>query len=324
MRTTVGLTIGKSLNYMMGILLVMQLTACNKGEDIHLPSDGPGNGNGSGQVQEAQLELIVSKKGSLLGQNTWYDGNTLGIFLTEGNLGSPYLGDKDSYYNIKATMLAGTWYLKPEEVLLKDKEAVVYAYSPYENGVDPFAVPVIAGGEVDYMFGTHLQSQKAVDKDNETAAIEMQHALALIDFNVRKNHNFKGQAMLQQIALESVTDSIKIPVKGTMDIMTGKLTPDGYGRYCLDNLQQVLPDEYRDSCTYRMMVMPRDNAQDEVQLTIMVNGNRISLPLDADNDWQQGVRNTYNIVFEGTDLRIEKIEIAPWREINIEGQINGK
>ena len=36
------------------------------------------------------------------------------------------IADKDSYYNIKATMLAGTWYLKPEEVLLKDKEAVVW------------------------------------------------------------------------------------------------------------------------------------------------------------------------------------------------------
>lgn len=324
MKTIDSLTLGKSLNYVMGALLIILVAACNKGDDIHLPGDGPGNSTGSGQIQEAQLELIVSKKGHLLGQNTWNDGNTLGVFLTEGNLASPYLGDKDSYYNIKATMLAGTWYLKPEEVLLKEKEAVVYAYSPFFDEVDPFAVPVVAGNEVDYMFGTHLASQKSVDKDNETATIEMQHALALIDLKVRKNHNFKGQAMLQQICLEAVNDSLKLPVKGTMDIMSGKVTPDGYGSYCLDNLQQILPDEYRDSCSYKMTVMPRDNEEDEVQLTIVVNGNRLSMPLDKHNDWLQGVQNTYNIVFDGTDLRIEKIEIAPWQELNIEGQINGR
>jgi len=323
MKTMSGNDISRSLRTMAGVLLLGVMCACNKGDDIYVPEQPGGNTEGPG-TEMAQLELIVSKKGGLLGPKTWSDGNTLGLFLTERALGRPYREDADIYSNIKAYMLAGTWYLTPKQVMLTGQEAVVYAYSPYISGVDPFAVPVDTDKGIDYMYGTHLESQKGVDNVNPTAAIEMQHALSLIHLKVRKNHNFKAQAKLQEISLEAADDSLKLPVKGTLDIQTGKLTPDGYGRYTLQGLQQVLPDEYADSCTYRMFVIPRDNAEGEVQLTIKVNGNTLSMPLKDGNDWLQGVQNTYNIVFDGDDMRIEKVEINQWKEINIDGEIEGK
>jgi hypothetical protein len=55
-----------------------------------------------------------------------------------------------------------------------------------------------------------------------------------------------------------------------------------------------------------------------------VNGNRLSLPLGQEHDWQQGVINTYRIVFDGDDLRVENVEIKQWSEVFIEGEFEGR
>lgn len=307
-----------------GVCIALAVTGCNKDNGVFNPDDtGGGNTSGEG-TDSAQLQLIVSKVGSLLNQNTWKDGNTLGLFLTEGTLGRPYMDKEADYYNIKAYMFAGRWYLTPEIVSLYKDEAVVYAYSPYKKNVDPFAVPVETESRTDYMYGTHLSSQKAVDADSPIATLEMQHALSLLEINIRKNHDFKSRAFLSEISIEAAGDSLKLPVKGTMDIMTGEVTPDGYGRYALEKLNTVLPDVYTDSCSYRMTMMPRDNGAEEVQLSIVVNGNKLSIPLNEDQDWVQGVHNIYNIVFDGTDMRVEKVELVPWKEVYIEGEIEGR
>ena len=324
MRTQRFFNMRKVMQGVAGTLLIMSMVACNTDTDVFNPDEDGGGSGGSGKVENANLELIVSKKGSLLSQGTWVDGNTLGLFLTQGTLNRPYQNNAELYSNIKAYMYAGWWYLTPEEIPLTDKEAVVFAYGPYKKSADPFAVPVETASCTDYMFGTHLESQTSVDALSPIATLEMQHALSLMDIHVRKNHNFKSQALLQEITIEAANDSLKLPVKGTMNIMTGKITPDGYGKYTLDNLNQVLADEYRDSCSYRMTLMPRDNVKGEVNLTIVVNGNRLSLPLHEDHDWGAGVHNTYNIIFDGTDLRLDKIEINPWKEVYIEGVIEGR
>ena len=324
MKTTCYNRFKASLNCLFIAIGLVLVTACNKGDDIYNPGDNESGGQGGEQTEDAQLKLIVSKKGSLLSQHTWNDGNTLGLFLTEGVLGRPYLGDKENYSNVKAYMWAGSWLLTPQKVQLTEDEAVIYAYSPYIKNVDPFEVPIETEKNIDYMVGKHHESQKSVDIYNNTASLEMQHVLSLIQINVRKNHNFKARALLQEIALESASDSRKLPVKGTLDIMTAAVTPNGYGSYQIANLNQVLPDEYRDSCSYHMMVLPRENKANEVFLSITVNGNRMSLPLNDENDWKQGVHNTYNVVFDGSDMRMEKVEINPWKEINIEGEIEGR
>ena len=62
----------------------------------------------------------------------------------------------------------------------------------------------------------------------------------------------------------------------------------------------------------------------EVFLTIVINGNRMSMPLHEDHDWRAGVRNVYNIIFDGKDLRLDQVEIKEWNEVHIEGEIEGR
>lgn len=298
--------------------------ACNKDTDEFIP-EGGGNIPSNGETGEngSQLVLLASKKGSLLSSYTWQDYNTIGLFLTEGMLDRPYLDNKDSYSNIKATMYAGLWQLEPGPVLLTDEKAIIYAYSPYSRGVNPYAVPVETNTRTLYMYGTHLKPQISVSKTDNVASLEMVNAMSIIDVNVRKSENFRSKAVLQEIAIEGRNDSIRLPIKGTMDIMTGQISYTGFGHYGMDDLQQALPLAYADSVSYRLTTFPRDNAEGEINLSITVNGNKLSMPLSAEHDWQAGIRNIYNIIFDGTDTRIESVYIQPWKDIEIkEGELN--
>lgn len=316
-------TLKKLFRPLAGMAFVALMVACNAHDDVYTPEDGGGAKPNPDPV-DTQLSLIVTRKGSLLNEKTWSDGNTLGLFLTHGSLSQPYMNLPDSFSNVRARMLAGSWQLNPERVTLTEDKAVVYAYGPFLREVDPFAVPVETESRTDYLYGTHLEPQTSVNMYDRTATIEMKHALSLLDIRVRKNHDFKQQAKLDEIVIESANDSIKLPVEGTLDISNGRITPTGYGCYALDELAQVLSDEYTDSCAYRMTLLPRDNQDGQVQMTIVVNGHRLSLPLSREHDWHQGVVNTYNIVFDGHDLRVEKIEIVPWSDVHIEGIIEGR
>ena len=303
--------------------LLALMTACNSHDNDFNPEQG-GSVKPNPDPEVTDLQLIVTRKGSMLNSSTWSEGNTLGLFLTRGSLAQPYRKEADSCSNIRARMLAGTWHLTPEHVGLTEDEAVIYAYGPYLRQADPYAIPVETESSTDYVYGTHLGTQTMVNMFDRTATLEMKHALSLLDIRVRKNHDFKQQAKLEGIIIESSNDSIKLPVSGTLDISNGRISPTGFGSYTLDKLSQVLSDEYVDSCAYRLTLMPRDNMQDEVQMTIIVNGNRLSLPLNQEHDWQQGVINTYNIVFSGDDLRVEKVEITQWSEVMIEGEFEGR
>lgn len=310
---------------MAGALLLMALIGCNTDKEFFNPDEGGGtSGSGGAGVENANLELIVSKKGSLLNSGTWTDGNSLGLFLTQGSLGRPYLNKPENYNNIKAYMYAGCWCLAPEEVELTGDEAVIFAYAPYMKNVDPFAIPIETESRTDYMYGTHLGTQSSVDRSSPVATLEMSHALSLLDLNVRKIFDFQSKAILEEITIEAANDSLKLPVKGTMDIMNGKITPTGYGKYTLQKLNQVLENDYTEAASYCLTMMPRENEEGEVFLTIVINGNRMSMPLHEDHDWRAGVRNVYNIVFDGKDLRLDQVEIKEWNEVHIEVEIEGR
>lgn len=306
------------------IMLALACTGCNTDSEEFIPEGGgvPGGGNQPDETG-VYLEVMASKKGSLLTSATWSDYNTMGLFVTAGTLDKPYLDDKKVYSNVKATMKAGVWYLDPAEVLLTDQKAVIFAYSPYMREVNPYEVPVETDTRTLYMYGTHLKPQVSVYNEENLATLELQHAMAVVDINVRKTSSFKGKAILNEISIEGINDSIRLPVKGTLDIMTGHIRTSGFGSYSFKNLKQVLPVEFSDSCAYRMTAIPRDNQEKEVKICIDVNGNRMQLPLSADQDWVAGVLNTYNLIFDGTDLIVESVTIKPYKDVEVkDGELN--
>lgn len=302
----------------MLVCVAMTLAACNRSADEIFPDGGNTGKPGEKDESDVEMVLLASKKGNLLSDYTWQDDNTLGLFLTKGVLSKPYRDDRGSYYNVKATMRAGLWRFKPENVWLNDEKAVIYAYSPYANKVDPYALPVETESHTLYMYGTHLAPQTSVCNIEYKASVEMRYALGLIDIYVRKTPEFKSKANLQQITIEGRNDSIRLPIKGTMDITTGDITPTGFGKYELDKLDKVIPEKYGSSCMFRLTTIPRDNAEGEIRMSIVVNGVRLSVLLDGEHDWQAGVRNVYNLIFDGYDLRVESVTIKPYTEVYVE------
>ena len=315
----------KVMRGLANVLLMMVLLGCNSDKEIFNPDDSGGTGPGNGLSGEnANLEVIVSKKGSLLNSSTWQDGNTLGLFLTQGSIGRPYQSKPNIYNNVKAYMYAGCWLFESEKVELTDKEAVIFAYAPYMKKADPFAIPVETETYTDYLYGTHLGTQTSVDCNSHIATLEMKHAMSLLDLNVRKVFDFQSKAVLEEITIQAANDSLKLPIKGTMDIVNGRITPTGYGMYILNNLNQELDSDYTKESSYRLTMIPRENEDGEILLTIVVNGNRMSMPLHEDHDWRAGVRNVYNIIFDGKDIRLDRVEIKEWNEVNVEGEIEGR
>lgn len=304
--------------------MAMIATACNKDTEDFMPEDGNNNYSPTDETEE-YMSLLASKKGSLLSSYTWQDYNTLGLFLTKGTLDQPYQDNKLAYSNIKATMNAGLWNLYPDPVVLTDDKAIIFAYSPYISNANPYAIPVETGTRTLYMYGTHLAPQVSVCKGDNIASLEMANAMAIIDIYVRKTENLQGQVFLEEIAIEGRNDSIRLPIKGTLDIMTGQLASTDYGKYGFDKLKQILNTSYSDTCLYRLTAFPRDNKENEVYLSIKVNGNRMSLPMNEEHDWKAGIRNIYNITFNGYDLDVENVQIKPWKDVEVkEGELNEK
>ena len=297
-------------------------SGCNGDKPVFIPGDGPTLG-GEDIPTDALLSLTVSKKNSLLSGHTWSDGNTLGLFLTKGSPDRPYRSD-GSATNVRAVMKAGLWTFPDGDVTLDDTPAVLFAYTPHRNGADPYSLPVETASGTQYMYGTHLSPQVSVREGEPMASLEMRHILSLVELRIRKHGNFRERALLQQVAIEAASDSTLLPVKGTVDIVTGALTETAYGSYGLSDMRRVLPVSYEDSCIWRLTTIPRDLAEGEVNLTLTVNGLRMSLPVPEENDWRAGQRSIYNIVVDADVARVEKVEIVPWRDIIIEGEFEDR
>ena len=297
-------------------------SGCNGEKPDFRPDDVPTLG-GDDTDADALLSLVVSKKNSLLSGHTWSDGNSLGLFLTKGSPDRPYLSD-GSVTNVRSVMKAGLWTFPDGEVTLDDTPAVIFAYTPHRNGADPYSLPIETASCTQYMYGTHLSPQVSVRRGEPMASLEMRHVLSLVELRIRKHGNFRERAQLQQVGIEAASDSTLLPVKGTVDIVTGALTETAYGSYGLSGLSQTLPVSYEDSCIWRLTTIPRDLAEGEVNLTLTVNGLRMSLPVPEENDWRAGQRSIYNIVVDADVCRIERVEIVPWRDIVIEGEFEDR
>ncbi|WP_300727423.1 fimbrillin family protein [uncultured Bacteroides sp.] len=124
---------------------------------------------------------------------------------------------------LKAVGKGGVWYSEPKIVLESGDKAFIYAFYPYDKAnVNPEAIPVDAGRQIDYLYsgeGELVSYQKPQTK------LTMSHALSVFSFNIRKS-NYSGKGVLQEIRIEGDDYA----VQGTLNVRTGEITKGENGK----------------------------------------------------------------------------------------------
>ena len=304
------------------------LMACNNdeqplvggGTDVDPETNIPG-------LKADELGLYAYNGGIQVETNVWSEKMTMGLFLTKDSVGNVYENDSSTYNNIKCTFTNEGWVTKPEKIKLTDRPAVIYAYAPYIEDVDPMNVPVeCASGEF-YMYGTHLEPQTSVRIGENIAKIMMKQVQALVDFRIRKK-DWDGEIKLQSIIIRRkgydqllndtvpfTADSINaLPIAGIYNIQNGKLVNTEWGQHEKFRINAVVTDDFTTSARALLTVMPLQFGKDEVEVAFMVNDMWFSFMLRQDKDWEAGTHNIINLTFTGEGFEVEEL-IKPWVDI---------
>lgn len=300
----------KSILYTL--FLTLTLTICvscdNEAENV------PAGNNDSELIIRTGLNQMSNllKSGPVSG---FEEDSKLGLFITKGNLGDDY---SPSYSrNILSTLAGGIWTQTPS-VNLYAHNATVYAYYPYNSSYTNGAEIPVQSGLADYMYGTHTLGQAAINKDNRTVNLTMNHALALVQFNIYKA-NYPWQGRLDLVRINNAPGKAIVNYSGKLNIQTGEITDlSGADRGIQINSSPLLiipEDKSTDEKDYmKLLLIPTSQtaSQGEVLITFEIDGKEFAWEVPAGTEWKQGTKYTYDVQLNGNELRIGDVKIADW------------
>lgn len=245
------------------------------------------------------------------------EGSKLGLFITKGNLDDDY--SSSASRNILSTFTGGIWKQTPS-VNLYTHNAIVYAYYPYYSGNTNGAEIPVQSGLTDYMYGTHTAGQAAVNKDNRTVNLTMNHALALVQFNVYKA-NYPWAGRLDLVRINNAPGKTVVYYSGKMNIQTGEVMDlSGADRGIQINSSPLLiipDDKSTDENSYiKLLLIPtaQTSSRGDVLITFDIDGKEFSWEVPAGTGWKQGTKYTYDVLLNGNELRIGEVKIADWTD----------
>lgn len=150
-------------------------------------------------------------------------GDAIGVFVRDLE-GKDY-NAATNCSNIKATYDGSKWTLASKVPLTSGKEAVVYAYYPYNANavVNGDSIDIDITKQEDVMYG----NATGVTVNNSTAKITFNHALARVTFAITKGVNDVGTGYLNNVRIGNILTPLLlgqayiIATKGRMDVKTG-------------------------------------------------------------------------------------------------------
>lgn len=158
-------------------------------------------------------------------------GDAIGIFVRDLE-GKDYNAAILSS-NIKATYDGNKWTLASAYPLSAGKEAIVYAYYPYNANaaVTGDSIDIDITKQEDVMYG----SATGITVDNSTAKINFNHALARVTFAISKGANDVGEGKLTKVNVCNIESDLLlagqayvIATNGKMNIKNGNITARRY------------------------------------------------------------------------------------------------
>lgn len=248
------------------------------------------------------------------------EGSALGLFLTKGSTGEDYYSPAVSR-NVKSTFSAGAWVQSPP-VNLYTHPATVYAYYPYHqnNSASDGSNIMVASGVTDYMYGTHTPGQAAINKDNRAVHLTMNHALALVQFELYKqDYPWKGE--LTMIRVTNAPGKSIVHMSASINIATGEIM-NLYGEDMAIQLNSsslgIIPDTPPgDEASFQKLMLVPTSAtvgHGEVRVSFTIDGREYVWEVPSGTEWKQGTKNTYRILLQGNALQVASVNITDWTE----------
>ena len=278
-----------------------------------------------GNVLGITVKNCIGTKG-IIEETTLPSGSEIGLFVTD-QTGVTY--DGNTIANVKFTATgegdAQKWNAV-SDVLLSATVASVGSYYPYDESVyDITAIPIEATSEVqkDWMWGIPVSG---LDKENKTASITMNHALAVVRFNIIKG-NFAGVGNVDYVSVKSNAGA----TSAVMNATTGALTGIKGAGYIFESTDEFTLSEGGTKVDF--IVVPT-GTEAPLDICVLVNGTEMAATT-ADVTLEAGKIYEYEVSVGVEALQLSKINITEWGEgeiieqmfspqvpvVNIEGNI---
>ena len=170
-----------------------------------------------------------------------------GFFVTDTLL--PGSKGQDNYENIKATYERKSWNLS-EKIILPEDNKDIYAYLPYKEGMMLDSMDIETGMSTVPLWG---KAKHCVNKEDPIALIDLNTPMTFVKIRIRKV-NFPGEKILQSVRIYNETEGL--PVKGKMDMLSGKVKAFEFNELISENIQAKINDIYTDAASASFLTLP--------------------------------------------------------------------
>ena len=230
-------------------------------------------------------------------------------FAIEDRIGVyAFLGNDEEEYTKGSTnmeaMYNGNEWIFDSPLVLSRENANIYAYYPYSPKTDFTQIsvditPYTNTGQSEYLYG-----RSEASAENPKAYISFKHALARVTFSIKRGKEDVGNGKLTKVCLgNAVNSKAPISTRGTMDIMTGSITP-----VYSQNASIALPvDNTLDSSSpvnIDFLVIPTQAVAEEVELALTVDDALYVVKLPS-VEWVGGQQYTYPVFIDRKVLPIK-------------------
>lgn len=255
------------------------------------------------------------------------DGSVIGLHVISENTGNVY-DDNTNYKNIKAVAYVKdhylNWYQTPE-VRLNSQPAIIYAYYPYQEEVNfnPEEVPVRicpdASQTIDYMYGTQLSGQKAINRISPVAIINMNHGLAILGFKLRLKKEMSGCYLLNSIQIGNKAGGTALCFRGKMNIKTGAIRgcseTNSSTRLNFDSPSMLRTNNAE---VFQLTVIPstRITQEGDVEVLFVIDNKTYKYKIPAQTKWTKGYRYVYSLAFDGNNISLEDVIVSEWLPVS--------
>ena len=267
------------------------------------------------QSTESYLKVEAFVDGitrAAIDDTNFFQGDAIGLFVrdTEGNA---YTATQ-SCSNIKATFDGKQWNVASNVPLAKDKEAVVYAYYPYNAYINVVgdSIDIDVTKQEDILYG----SATGVTYENQTAKIQFKHALTRVTLAITKGANDVGEGVVKSVSFKNGPKS-QLNINGNIDLGISDYVALK-GKMCLvnGNIKRVTDVESVVTVTPQLQISETAQNVDVVLIPYYRQGapsgiySAVDIVLDIDGyefskrieqfDWERGIQYTYPMTINRT------------------------
>lgn len=299
----------KTSIFMTVAAVAVSMASCNDGTEALKTSSN-----------ELSINAYIGQAHTRAEKTDWAENDALGVFVCDGTIDKPYLGNTERYFNVNFRHNGKGFFA--QNVYLDENLAEVYAYYPYSAiSTDGQAIPVESNTQTDYLYG---QSETPASITHKAVNIEMKHALSQVVFRIRKAEAYnEGPGILSSLKIENNDTGNVFKTTGTLNLSTGNITgtsTDGI-LTLMPGEQLILTGEYQSIASICLPVSATTGKNIRAVFTIDERQFRYEFP--ANTVWNAGFRNIYTLTVTNSSIDIggdgsgdggsdDGITIEPW------------